>query len=328
MESDLNAATQKHIRPGFWLLALILLACVAQGQGQLVGPGIVVDYPQGMKGSAERIVADFPHLKKACEVKIGYRYTRDVHVWVKRDHRGFNEQIVSLGGSKKPPFVAAVAFPFIDVIVLKSEAWTRHDWRQFKITFQHEIAHCLLGHLRRVYRGMDVPRWFDEGLAQWLSDGLYVGDDVSLHRALREGKWIPFEDLEKRFPRQEGASHLAYAQSESMVRFIAEFQDPLGEKANIKGLILRLVTGDSFDQALFAITGLHTHSMEDAWSRGEKSSFPFPLHLFPDAAFSLSIVVLCFLAYASYRIRRARRLDQMDTEELPAWGTDEDDPST
>lgn len=294
---------------------LCLLSGIGFSQGEVSKKGIVVTFPAGMKGSAQRILRTYHALKRDCEIKLGYRYNRDVQVFLCRDHDSFNSRIIELGGRKKPKHIAAVAFSLADIIVLKSAAWTRAKPGEFETIFQHEISHCLLGYLRRRHRGMDLPRWFDEGIAQWVSEGLFHGESVQLHQALRSNAWIPFDQLKRRFPEQEGASALAYAQSESMVRFIAEYNDRNLAKANINGILLRLIERDSFDQALFAVTGLHMGGLEGAWSRQERSSIPFPLTLFPDAIFAITIVVLALLAFANYRGRRNRRLAQMDEEE-------------
>jgi hypothetical protein len=297
---------------------------LAHGQNQLNEPGIKVEFPDGMKGAAERVLRVYPRLKRDCEEKLGYRYTKTVRVWICRDHKPFNDQIISLGGQAKPEHIAAVAFPMVDVIVLKSAAWTRSSVREFEIIVQHEISHCLLGHLRRIHERMSIPAWFDEGIAQWVSEGLFRGDSVRLHQALRQEAWIPFADLENKFPAQEGASELAYAQSESMVRFIAEYNDPERNRANIHGILLHLANGESFDQALFAITGLHFRGLEARWSEQKKSSLPFPIQLFPDVFFSVTIVVLALLAFASYRVRRSRRLAEMDASDVELITKDEE----
>ncbi len=300
---------------GLFLLLSCFLTNICVAQEELTGKGIVVTFPKGMEGAAQRVLRTYNNLKRDCEVKLGYRYNRDVEVFLCRDHDSFNRRIVALGGRKKPQHIAAVAFSLADVIVLKSAAWIKAQPGEFKTIFQHEISHCLLGYIRRRHRGMDLPRWFDEGIAQWVSEGLFHGKSVQLHQALRADAWIPFDQLNQRFPEQEGASALAYAQSESMVRFIAEYNDPNLKKANIHGILLRLVERDSFDKALFAVTGLHLSGLESAWSRQERSSAPFPLTLFPDAIFAITIVVLALLAFANYRGRRNRRLVQMDEEE-------------
>ncbi len=321
-------AARRTLLRCLWLLLLLPGAPVPEvaAQNVLKKEGITVYYPEGMEVAAQKTAGVYPGLLHRCESRLGSRYPRHLELWLCRDHASFNRRIVQLGGGRKPDFVAAVAFPAIDVIVLKAAAWRQGPPDNFRVTFMHEISHCILGDLRRAHRGMVIPRWFDEGVAQWVSEGLYRGDGMRLHQALRNGSWIPFEELDERFPSQEGASELAYAQSESMVRFIAEYNDPGGKRNNLAGILISLSDGSSFDEALREITGLSLEQMEEEWSRGRRSILPFPLRLLPEAMFSFLLIVLSLLAFVTYRVKRARRLAALDQEELATIHKDVDPP--
>ncbi len=280
-----------------------------------------------MEGAAARVLEVYPRLKEEVETRLGLRYTRKLDIWLERSHADFNARITALGGGPKPEHVAAVAFPYHDVVVMKADAWRRGAPRAFEVTFQHEIVHCLLGELRRRHPEMTLPTWLDEGIAQWASEAVFFGSPDLLAQAIRQGSLIPFEELRRDFPDQEGASALAYAQSHSLVRFIAERGNPTGRKNNIQGLLLQLMDGSEVEDAVRAVTGLGFDELEKVWEGETGAALPFSLRDVPEMVFGIAIFVLALLAFSVQRVRRAQRLAQFEAEERAQLAL-EADPET
>ena len=302
-------------KPGVLILGLLLLCLPVGAQEELDHETILVRYPSGMLGAAQRIQKIYPRLKEDCERKLGFLYRRKLRLWLVRNHDDFNEIVERLGSQPRPGHVAAIAFPHQDIVVLKSSAWTRQTGPQFEITFQHEIAHCLLGHMRRNHRTLRIPVWLDEGIAQWLSEPPFGRENQILLRAMHHDALIPFADLTKRFPTKEGPAQLAYAQSESFVNFIATYDDPEGRKRNLNGLLLLMATGLSFNEASLKILGRSQQALVAEWLGQNRPSLPIPLQSLPEILFALVLVILALLAWATHRVRRSEALARMAAED-------------
>ena len=91
-----------------------------------------------------------------------------------------------------------------------------------RTTVVHELVHVLLDQTVG-QNGLSVPRWFHEGLAQVLSEGLYLGvrEEDLMYRAWNRS-YIPFRDLAQGFPEQPSELALAYGQSFSFVAFLRD----------------------------------------------------------------------------------------------------------
>jgi len=300
--------------------------------GTLSAQGIKVVHPQGMEGLAQRIRRVYPALLQDTETRLELQYQKTVEVELTRDHEHFNTAVQRLGGLQRPAHVAAVAFPWRDHIVLQADAWRQSDVGAFRRTFQHEIVHCVLGaHERKAERAL--PTWVHEGVAQWVSGGLRLAETSTLENALRAQDLMAFQDLVNDFPDQEGASRLAYAQSESLIRFLDGRGQP-GQSRNVPLFLRLLLRGETVDRALGLVTGLGTRRFEDAWRQDLKGRFTFGTRHLPEFFFSGTLLTLLALLFATWRVRVRRWKERWEKEEAAedAWrramGGEETPPSS
>ena len=174
----------------------------------------------------------------------------------------------------------------------------------------------MLGHLVREHPRCRLPLWFEEGLAQWVSERLYRGDSGILDGALRADKLIPFDALLRDFPDHEHASALAYAQSLSLVRFISG-HGARDEKArgNLRAMLVILCRGTRFEDALRIATGLDFASLERAWISEMRRRVPLSVQQLPSFLFGGTILILSLLLWATLRVRRERRFAEFDASD-------------
>lgn len=125
----------------------------------------------------------------------------------------------------------------------------------------HELTHELLDQFVAP-NGKLLPRWFHEGLAQYIAGDTYLHareDDLVWRVGAR--RLFAFRELGDRFPSDSDALRTAYAQSYSYVAWlVGRFGVPA---------VLRVArnTSDltSFERALVGMTGLSTLQLEDGW---------------------------------------------------------------
>lgn len=220
----------------------------------------------------------------------------------------------ALTGGRIPEWGAGVAIPSRSLAVIPVEG-VRGSLRDRDRTALHEWAH--LG-LHAWLEGLRIPRWFDEGYAQWASGGWDIQEAWRLRLALGRGGAPPLDSLTLAWPADRASAELAYLLSASAVEYlIAES----GERG--MGIFLERwrELGD-FEEAFRRTFGLTTGTFETRWIAHVKRRYGWVLVLYQTAAFwLLAGIVLLFLL----RIRKRRDLERMarlrasDPPDLPAY---------
>jgi hypothetical protein len=104
------------------------------------------------------------------------------------------------------------------------------------------------------------PRWLNEGLAVYLSEGYTPGDRSSVESAARDGTLVPLDGLAGDFPAGDKV-FLAYSESASAVDFIVRSHD----QDVLVSLIRSYADGKTDDEAFKAAIGMTMAEFNDAW---------------------------------------------------------------
>jgi hypothetical protein len=130
---------------------------------------------------------------------------------------------------------------------------------------KHEVCHLLL---HDAVGGDRLPRWLDEGIAQWVSGGF---SELAAPRrpfflpgAVLAGGDIPLAELVSRFPGTERDIRLAYEKSRSVVETLLETGGGI-EKLTL--LLRDLSRGVPADGAFRTVYGMTPGQFEKAWKR-------------------------------------------------------------
>ena len=129
-------------------------------------------------------------------------------------------------------------------------------------TLKHELCHLLLHHhINKV----KLPKWLDEGVSQWASDGIAeVIMDYNrsiLPQAILSGRYYRMRALAERFPRDKKPLQLAYAQSKSFVDYMGR---EFGEDS-ILNLLNSLRHGLTLDTAIAENFSISFADLEKRW---------------------------------------------------------------
>lgn len=144
------------------------------------------------------------------------------------------------------------------------------DW--VDVLVAHELTHMVFADATdNPYR--QPPRWLNEGLAVYLSEGYGVGDRAQVADAAASGALTPLSAIAGLFPTTYDSFSLAYAQSVSAVDFLI---DTYGEDALVR-LIGTYRDGVTDDEAFVAATGADFRTFDDAWLAAHGVSRPEPL---------------------------------------------------
>jgi len=220
---------------------------------------------------------------------------------------GFRRVTQELGGGDPENWVAALAFPARGIVVLDTERLQGLPLKRGEI-ITHELAHVVLGEA-----GPHVPRWYHEGMAQWLGGERLEAEWVRLlaFHAADEGL-SPFSEL-TRFPSEsQRETSLLYAQSH---HFILYLNQRFGTVIHLK-ILDQLAAGRPFFEAFETGVGVPFEDVQSQWIDTLARQHRWWSFLFGGFNFFQGVALLAVLAFFVQRVRRRRALLLMAEEEL------------
>lgn len=180
-------------------------------------------------------------------------------------------------------------------------------------TVKHEVCHIFIGELEG-RSNIRIPRWFNEGLAQWISKILIYPDETDLKVAALNKTLIPLEELVDGFPESALRAKLAYLESISLVSYLAEKYGA----GSIRMIVIRLKEGVEFQTAVEQTTSVPLAELEKNWQDQFQpgvvniiSIFIRYLNIF------VGLAILSVIVFFIVRARSRRRLAEMKEED--AW---------
>ncbi len=224
--------------------------------GVVRGEGVRVRYAQGLERAARETADRYPGVKADLEKTFGWSLPVTPTVYLAEDREGFGR----MAGNTH---VVAVAWTARNRILMD---WTRVNRDPFTLseTLKHEVCHLLLHHH---IREEHLPRWLDEGLCQWVSDGLteltFRTSDDALQQAVLTGRVFGLARLSDTFPAAPQEMALAYAEGKSVVEYIIRRYGVEG----LIGMLGHLKRGHDLETALGRAFSLTPDGLERKWRR-------------------------------------------------------------
>ena len=225
----------------------------------------------------------------------------------------------ALTGGVIPEWGVGVAILGAGVVVIPAFASERtRGWDERRV-LRHEWAH--LG-LSQFLQSVRIPRWFNEGYAEWASGGWDAMEGWRLRVAFATGRAPALDSISLSWPRDRAAAELAYMLSATTVEYLVQAS---GERA----LELFLSTwreSGSFDGALRSVYGVTQGQFEEDWQEYVKGRYGWFLVLTHSLVFWLALTLMLLLMVW---IRRGRnrlamaRLRATEPPERPAYWTDD-----
>jgi hypothetical protein len=200
----------------------------------------------------------------------------------------------SLTLGRAPRWGAAVALPATRTIVIRA------DGENLQGTLRHELAHLAL-HQRVPVR---VPLWFDEGYAAWAAGEWERLGVLELNLAVARGALPDFRALDGALRASETSAGAAYALAYSAVTELAR-RNPSGSLTPLLG---RLASGEDFDAAVLATTGLTLDRFEETWQHSVRRRYGLSTWLLAGGGWLLVAAAVLVLVHFRRRADRPRRL--------------------
>ena len=266
---------------------------------------VTIKYEKGLSGVSNEIGSLIPSLKEETEKRIGLPINFSFDIIIYRDRKTFRRLVNS-------DMIAAFAIPGEALIVLDYSQF-RHDPLTLKLIVMHEMCHLLL-HKNIAWN--NLPRWFDEGLSQWVSSGIneivYPRSTDVLKMAFISGTLLPFSTISEALPPDTADLILSYEQGRSMVDYIEQRYG----MDSIKGIISRLSSGAGFHDAVNDELGADFTEIEKKWRRDKgKQQYTWFAYI-SDHIYLILFFISAFLTIYGFIRLRKRMRDYQDEEIL------------
>jgi hypothetical protein len=285
-------------------MVLVRAACAEPLHG-LQDRNITVYYDDSLQPAAQRVLQLYPQVYHDLVKIFGWKLRAAPSILLLQNRKYFLRMAES-------PLSIAFAVPEKNLIVID---YSRVVMRPFRlsITLKHELCHILLHqHIPLA----SLPRWLDEGLCQWASDGIdeVVMDQGQsiLNRAALSKDFIPLGELRRRFPRDERGLILAYQESKSFVTYLSS------RFGTSQVLLMLNLLGEGTDNGT-AVQRAFSIPLEDLEKQWHQSLTPkltwlaqISYHLY-EILFAFAAIVC---AYAFVRILLRKRLYKYDDDDV------------
>jgi len=237
------------------ILLLIFARCVqAEEFHVLENKNAKILFDKDLEPAAREIAEIYPETRARLESAFGWSLNLRPSVLLIRDSTRFHNRGVS-------PLTVAFAVPKSNLIVIDYSKMARHPFT-IENTLQHEMCHLLLHHH---IKEKILPRWLDEGVCQWASDG--IADIILdqrrslLNRAAYRGVFIPLGSLAQGFPPDNDGLMLAYEESKGFVSHIIS----LYGKESMLSVLNHMKNNESVEQAFIKALSMPLDDLEQEW---------------------------------------------------------------
>jgi hypothetical protein len=215
---------------------------------------LVIMYEESLAGGAEEVAELYPEVKREVEARLGLKVAFIPSILLIKNSQTFQ-------GMVGTSLVLAFAVPEEKLMVIDHSKMNVNPF-SLGVTMKHELCHLLL----HVYLGdRKIPRWFEEGVAQWVSEGIseiiLEQKKPRLNEAVLAGKIIPMRALSESFPGERESLSLAYEQSQSFVSYMI---DTYGLES-ILSILKAVKGGRAWEEAVRDALGISYIDLEDGW---------------------------------------------------------------
>ncbi len=270
--------------------------------GELRTERFVILYTARSEGSAKALAERVEATRNAFRETFGREWpgTTEIRLAMGREEM----EALTLAGSRVPRWAEALAWPRHNVILVDALSLLKPSG---EVTLRHELSHVALGQLSHEW-----PRWFQEGVAMYLTgDRFSVTQYSAMFRAVTQGRLFDFSDLSHAWPDHPSDVEVAYAQS---VTFVAHLTQRYGRE-RLGELVDHVQGGASFEVA-FARSFLTSLGVEqESWAKGLPALYSWT-PILTSSTVVLSVGALVLVAgWVRRRRVKAEKLAMMSAQE-------------
>ena len=227
--------------------------CIAQ-TAMMQNDDIAVRYESSLKPAAEEISGGFTSLRTELEEIFGWDADFSTQVILIKSNAKFQ-------GMTGSGLIVAFAVPENNAIVIDYSKMNTHPFT-LRTVMKHELCHLLLHHH---IDDDHLPKWLDEGVCQWVSDGIAeIAIDYKrsvLNTAILSERQFSLSDLTHRFPKGRNSMILAYEESKSIIEYVNRNYG----RESILEILGSLKDGQSVEAAIYSSLAVSLDELEKEW---------------------------------------------------------------
>lgn len=287
----------------FFMTAFLLRTSYAE-RYILENERVIVSFDASLQNAASEVLQVYPTIRTSLVKDLGWRTDFRPQVVLIKDRAAFRRGVDS-------DLAIAQAIPQEDLIVID---YSRMNVQPFTLgtTLKHELCHLELHHH---IASKNLPRWFDEGVCQWVTGGvaeiMTAGNRSTLRDAALSHQLISFEGLAERFPADGRDLLLAYEESKSIVEYIKKEFGVSG----VRGILEYMSKGEDLEDAIRKSLLISPDELEKRW----KSSIVERTYWFSYIGDNIYEILFLFAAlitvYGFFLILKRRRSYKDEEEE-------------
>lgn len=215
---------------------------------------VIVLFQEPLRAAAGEVADIYPAVKTRLENIFKWKINFVPTILLIKDSNTFQR----MAGSNH---IVAFAIPHKNLMVIDYSKMRTHPF-SIEVTLKHELCHLLLDHYIKREK---LPKWLNEGIAQWVSGGigeLIMSENRSLlDGAILSGKYINIRALKVRFPKDRKSLILAYEESKSLVEYIISKHG----KDGILMILKHLSDDNEPDVAILKSLSISIDELEKRW---------------------------------------------------------------
>lgn len=225
------------------------------------------------------------------------------------------EVMDTLVGGRVPEWAGAVAISDrMEMIVPSGRFWPGSREEEVKM-LRHEWAHLALA---AEVAPLRIPRWFNEGYAEWAAGEWLSGGGLKLSVALAFGNAPALDSISLTWPRERVPAEVAYLLSASVIHYLVESSGTEG----LEVFLERWRETGSFDDAMRDVYGAAPAQLEPVWRKWVERRYGWLMFLTHSTIFWILLVgalAAMFFVRRRYRREQLARLRADDPPDAPAF---------
>jgi hypothetical protein len=279
---------------------------VPPGFNTFDGGWIRFHYHPSSREPMQALISESTAIRRQLSERLGVTVLKHVRVDVARTPGEM--ATLAPAGAPYPDYASGVAYPELGLVLLTIAPLHPSADHNLVEVFRHELAHVALFD---AVSGAHVPRWFNEGLAVFVSGETSITRLRTLWTATIADTLIPLSQLDTSFPADENNAEVAYAEAVDVVRYLVRQR----EHFRFQGLVERMRAGQDFAQALKEAYGIDMLDLEQEWRDDVAKRYTFWPVLFSGSAVWSGVLGLFVLGWRKRRKRARVTLERWEREE-------------
>lgn len=214
-----------------------------------------------------------------------------------------------LTGNVVPHWGEGVADPVNGVVVLKVSSMNEQPSLRLRKLVKHELTHILVG--QSVDNPGLFPKWFNEGIAIYLSNDEEFTGGSRISKALVSNSLIPLDDIDEVLQFHQAKASLAYEESYSFMAFLVEKYT----FSVVLKIISELDRNKSFSASFRYVCKGDLFEFELQWYDYVEQKYRWNFLIDFDSYIWMTIVVIFTLAIVAVKFKTRRTLMRWEQED-------------